>query len=361
MSDEPLPQSAAPDEDTAALYEAAAEPLAPPASANGNAGSRQAQEATHFEANRAANLEANSATGDHAPVDMNARPHAAPVGPVRDLPARDASTRGLEDSPEMLRWRADMLLDEMMVGAVDASAGDQGGFFRPTPPTARAEWIQEVAPPAVVVEQLPVEQPPVGQPPVEQPAAPSNGYFANGAPRRAPRPLPAKGMNGAPLNGHGAGHLHNEPQHSEPQRSEPQRNGTAPASSTTTQSAATSNGIVGASHAAQAASADENAPVPTNGFVLSNGIRGGTGEIPPTQPADASRDAAAAPEPSSDEAPIPPAPFRPPPSVVARDSAAQRAAVGVVCGARRRSAWHRHAGGNAGECASICFDRPLQP
>ena len=28
-----------------------------------------------------------------------------------------------DDSPELLRWRADILLDEMMLGAVDVAAG----------------------------------------------------------------------------------------------------------------------------------------------------------------------------------------------------------------------------------------------
>jgi hypothetical protein len=43
-----------------------------------------------------------------------------------------------EESPELLRWRADMLLDEMMLGAVDVSAGEPGenGTAHPSPPYA---------------------------------------------------------------------------------------------------------------------------------------------------------------------------------------------------------------------------------
>lgn len=50
--------------------------------------------------------------------------HSAP-GPD-SKPNRDASALP-DDSPEMLRWKADALMEEMMLGAVDVSAGDRAG------------------------------------------------------------------------------------------------------------------------------------------------------------------------------------------------------------------------------------------
>lgn len=41
-------------------------------------------------------------------------------------PNRDASALS-DDSPEMLRWKADALMEEMMLGAVDVSAGERAG------------------------------------------------------------------------------------------------------------------------------------------------------------------------------------------------------------------------------------------
>ena len=45
--------------------------------------------------------------------------------------ANGSSSAQTEESPELLRWRADSLMDEMMLGAVDISAGgfacDLGG------------------------------------------------------------------------------------------------------------------------------------------------------------------------------------------------------------------------------------------
>ena len=54
-----------------------------------------------------------------------------------------------EDSPELLRWRADILMDEMMLGAVDVTAGQamdrpyeeaNAGASSRTAPTASATW-----------------------------------------------------------------------------------------------------------------------------------------------------------------------------------------------------------------------------
>ena len=50
-----------------------------------------------------------------------------------------------EDSPELLRWRADILMDEMMLGAVDVTAGQAtgrpyGDASAPTSTTASATW-----------------------------------------------------------------------------------------------------------------------------------------------------------------------------------------------------------------------------
>lgn len=46
------------------------------------------------------------------------------------------------DTPDMLRWRAEMLLDEMMVGAVDSSAGE-GAFARRAHPFGEAEMLDD--------------------------------------------------------------------------------------------------------------------------------------------------------------------------------------------------------------------------
>lgn len=62
--------------------------------------------------------------------------HAEPPNPV-SMSAATVNASGVDiapsrklDTPDMLRWRAEMLLDEMMVGAVDTSAGEGGGGWR---------------------------------------------------------------------------------------------------------------------------------------------------------------------------------------------------------------------------------------
>lgn len=54
-----------------------------------------------------------------ANTENSARPAATPV---RYSAARH--THYVDESPELLRWRADLLMDEMMMGAVDVSAAD---------------------------------------------------------------------------------------------------------------------------------------------------------------------------------------------------------------------------------------------
>ena len=54
-----------------------------------------------------------------ANTDNSARPAATPV---RYSAARHANH--VDESPELLRWRADLLMDEMMMGGVDVSAAD---------------------------------------------------------------------------------------------------------------------------------------------------------------------------------------------------------------------------------------------
>lgn len=44
---------------------------------------------------------------------------------------RESQEPVYEEAPDLLRWRAEMLLDEMMVGAVDASAGEEDAPYRP--------------------------------------------------------------------------------------------------------------------------------------------------------------------------------------------------------------------------------------
>lgn len=307
MPEEPLPWSAAPEEDTAALYEAAAESSVDAASANGNVAAQQDE----------AQLEANSHTvSDAAPADFGAPQHmrsgrddAAPVA----SPPEPSALPYTGDTPDMLRWRAEMLMDEMMVGAVDASAGDQGGFFRQAPPLARAEWIRDEPPPA------PSPVPKAANGANGTGHAPANGVMNNGSPRRAPTPLPAKGANGAAsANGVRTAYA------ARPGSGHSSANGDA-----------SSNGIVGVNHTNGAVSGAVSGVAstredhvaggpPSNGFVLSSGIRGGTGEAPAQPPAhsvhaegdERSHDA----DRLRDEPPIPPAPFRPPPSVVARSA-----------------------------------------
>ncbi len=313
MLEEPLPGSANPEEETAALYEAAADASVDSLPDTGNVNSQQAH-ATQPEAPFATGAAANSESaglwppaGFDAPADQPA--------PLSVSTQDTGAAAFVGESADLLRWRAEMLLDEMMVGAVDASAGDQGAFFRQAPPLARAEWIQDEPPPAQPADAQAVYGATAADTSSAHVAASNgsgvNGSGASGAPRRAPKPLPAKGANGvihAPTQGEGivgANHAH----------------GALPAAD---------------NHADRDADRHADSPAvepapPSNGFVLSNGIRGGTGELPPEarnahtdetnatgtrqNPSPFARDNAAG---STDDAPIPPAPFRPPPSVVAR-------------------------------------------
>ncbi len=310
MAEELLPSSAAPEEEPASLYEAAAELPADFASANGNGPSQQAYEVEIDSRHEAI----HDATGDLAPAAVNARPlstEAAPsAGQATASPIGSPHDAG--ESPDMLRWRAEMLLDEMMVGAVDASAGDQGAFFRQAPPLSRAEWIVDEPP------RAPADAPPA---PARPPAANGNNAHdlpAHGVRRRAPTPLPAKGAQGASRsNGtatpNGAASANGTPAPNAAHDAHPSSN------------AGQSVGIVGVDYINGAVARAE--PPATNGFVLSNGVRGG-GEAsaqPVAQGAqeeEPMRAPVQRPENSAqDEPPIPPAPFRPPPSVVARNAA----------------------------------------
>lgn len=55
--------------------------------------------------------------------------------PTRNSPSTYNSAPA-DESPDLLRWRADSLLDEMMLGGVDVSAADGGGPARPASPRA---------------------------------------------------------------------------------------------------------------------------------------------------------------------------------------------------------------------------------
>ena len=63
--------------------------------------------------------------------------------PARSLlleePARATVEAAYEEAPDLLRWRAEMLLDEMMVGAVDVSAGEGGTNWLPLDTPTDAE------------------------------------------------------------------------------------------------------------------------------------------------------------------------------------------------------------------------------
>lgn len=97
---------------------------------------------------------------------------AAPAAPPEN-DARPEDPRSGE-SPDLLRWRAELLMDEMMVGAVDASAGDVS-VFRPAP------YIEAEMRPAEPWQSPARES-------TSRPAAPAR-------PARAPRPI-VPGGNG---------------------------------------------------------------------------------------------------------------------------------------------------------------------
>ena len=134
--------------------------------------------------NMAAGTEEESRTLTDGTVSRPARGGAFPA-------PRPAAP--LEESPELLRWRADLLLDEMMLGGVDVSAADR----RPLPPPRR-EVPADAAPPRAA-SQVPT-QPPVQPPmPSSMPASLTNTYPDLDAPATRPwghqttlppRPLP---------------------------------------------------------------------------------------------------------------------------------------------------------------------------
>jgi hypothetical protein len=112
-------------------------------------------------------------------------PNALQGRPEAD--ARPEDPRG--ESPDLLRWRAEMLLDEMMVGAVDASAGEVG-VYRPAP--------------FIEAEQRAAE-------PWQSPVREATGRAPTTArPVRAPRPIVPGNLGEPPItpytNGAGAFH-----------------------------------------------------------------------------------------------------------------------------------------------------------
>ncbi len=59
-------------------------------------------------------------------LDTPEESHQTSQNRLQQTDSQQSSSAGpvsLDDSPELLRWRADILLDEMMLGAVDVAAG----------------------------------------------------------------------------------------------------------------------------------------------------------------------------------------------------------------------------------------------
>src|SRR5215213_5895115 len=70
----------------------------------------------------------------HEPTEWGSapRPTTHPTSSGSGQPVHYNSARHgshVEESPELLRWRADLLMDEMMMGGVDLSAADGNRTF----------------------------------------------------------------------------------------------------------------------------------------------------------------------------------------------------------------------------------------